>query len=170
MAAPAKVNQYLNTHYEGMDPEQLILMLYKGALDRIKLTREGVEENNPQKRGENLSRVIAIISELNSSLDPLMTDEGTEFLRGLYTSILTELPKVAINNDIEILDRTERYIVRLMEIWTRDVIGASKNSEATKQKGQKVQEAPGKPNKPASPYGAKGYGGGSQSRLTSFSV
>lgn len=123
MAAPAQINKYLNSHYEGMEPEQLILMLFKGALERIKLTQEGIEENNIKKRGENLSKTIAIISELNSSVDTTMNDESTLFLRGLYTAILEELPKVSINNDTQILRRTTAYITELKEIWEKDVMG-----------------------------------------------
>ena len=122
MAASAQINRYLNTHYEGMEPEQLILMLFKGALDRIKLAREGIEENDIKKRGENLSKSIAIISELNSSIDTTMNDESTQFLRGLYSAILAELPKVSINNDKKILSRTHAYISKLKEIWENDVM------------------------------------------------
>ncbi len=125
MAASAGINKYLNNHYEGMKPEQLILMLFKGALDRIDLTKEGIEENDTKKRGENLSKTIAIVSELNSSIDTTMNDESTQFLRGLYTAILTELPKVSINNDVQILQRTHAYMAKLMEIWENDVMGKS---------------------------------------------
>jgi flagellar protein FliS len=127
MTALAQVNTYLTNHYEGMEPEQLILLLYKGALDRIRLTREAIKKNNIQSRGENLSRAIAIISELNASIDPKMKDESTLFLRGLYTAILTELPKVSLTNKVEILDRTEAYILKLKEIWENDVMGKSTN-------------------------------------------
>ena len=102
-ATSAGINKYINNHYEGMSPEKLILMLFNGALDRIKDTRDGIRENNIQKRGENLSKVIAIVSELNTSLNPEMNDEATEFLRGLYLAILTELPKVSTTNNIQIL-------------------------------------------------------------------
>lgn len=51
MAAAAGLQTYLTTHYEGMSPEQLILLLFKGALDRLRLVREGIEEKNIQKRG-----------------------------------------------------------------------------------------------------------------------
>ncbi len=125
MAASAQINKYLNNHYEGMAPEQLILMLFKGTLDRIRLTWEGIEENDVKKRGENLSKTIAIISELNSSIDTTMNDESTQFLRGLYTAILSELPKVSINNDTQILKQTHSYISKLMEIWENDVMGKS---------------------------------------------
>ncbi len=124
--ALAQVNTYLTNHYEGMTPEQLILLLFKGALDRIALTRQAIEENNIQKRGENLSRVIAIVAELNAAIDPEMQDDGTRFLRGLYTAILAELPKVSMSNDTAVLDRTEKYLTRLKTIWETDVMGQSK--------------------------------------------
>ncbi len=142
MAATAEINQYLNNHYDGMEPEQLILMLFKGALERIRLTREGIEENNIQKRGENLSKAIAIIAELNSSIDTTMNDESTQFLRGLYSAILAELPKVSLTNDKKILMRTHKYISKLKEIWENDVMG--KGSPTLKAVPRKMA-----PNQPA---------------------
>ena len=128
MAAYQQVNQYLNHHYEGMDPEQLILLLYNGALSRLKLTREGIHESDVKKKGENLSKAIAIISELNASVDSKMDDESTQFLRGLYTAILTELPKIALNNDLKTLKQAETYIAKLKEIWEKDVMAKKKIS------------------------------------------
>ena len=160
MAVPAQINRYLNNHYEGMEPEQLILMLFKGALERIRLTREGIEEKNIKKRGENLSKAIAIISELNSSIDTSMNDESTQFLRGLYAAILAELPKVSINNDTEILRRAHSYISRLKEIWEKDVIGKDSQKEKTgSQKMTKKVAASGKYN-----------GGSGKTTFTSISV
>ena len=130
MGASAEINRYLNNHYEGMDPEQLILMLFRGALDRIRLAGEGIEENNIQKRGENLSKAIAIVSELNSSVDTTMNDESTQFLRGLYSAILTELPKVSLTNDMEILRRAHAYISKLKEIWETEVMGKGSQNKA----------------------------------------
>lgn len=134
-AATAQINKYLNNHYEGMSPEQLILMLYKGALERITWAMEGIEENNIPKRGENLGKAIAIIAELNASIDPTMNDESTLFLKGLYKTILEELPKVSINNDIIILKRTYSYISKLKDIWENEVInGKSATRKATMPK------------------------------------
>lgn len=128
MAAYQQINTYLNNHYGGMDPEQLILLLYKGALSRIRLSREGINENNAKKKGENLSKTIAIISELNASVHSKMENESTRFLRGLYTAILAELPKVTLNNDLKTLNRAEKYIFRLKEIWENDVMAKKKQS------------------------------------------
>ncbi len=47
MSAATKMNTYLNNHYQGKTPEELIQMLYLGALRNIKLAKEGIDENNP---------------------------------------------------------------------------------------------------------------------------
>lgn len=163
MTALAQVNTYLNNHYDGMEPEQLILLLYRGALDRIRLTKEGIQENNIQKRGENLSKVIAIISELNASVDSEMKDESTLFLRGLYSAILAELPKVSLTNNVQILDRTEAYITKLLEIWETDVMGKSANGS---------KEAVVKPiQQSRRPAAVSGYGStGTTKRFSGISV
>ena len=122
MSVAKNLNTYLNNHYEGMTSEKLIHLLYKGALQHLTFAREGVLEKKPKKRGEHLSKVIAIVSELNASIDPNMNDESTRFLRGLYTSILTELPKASLTNDIKTVDLTYSYLEKLNEIWETQVL------------------------------------------------
>lgn len=122
MSAAKSMNAYLNNHYEGMTPEKLIHMLFKGALKHISLAKEGVNENDPKKRGEHLGKVISIISELNTSINSEIEDESIRFLKGLYTSMLAELPKVSITNDPKALDLTKSYIEKLNEIWETQVL------------------------------------------------
>lgn len=174
MAISANVNQYLENQYEGMSPNQLILMLYKGAIERLALAREGIIENDPQKRGENLGKAIAIISELNSCLKSDMKDDGTEFLRGLYSSILMELPKVSIDNNIETLDRADRYMKQLMDIWKKDVMGLSEDvgakKEAPNKDEQKVAKKAEISKKPGYGRVQNNYGGNIGAGIRSFSV
>ncbi len=122
MSAATKMNTYLNNHYQGKTPEQLIQMLYKGALRNISLAKEGVKENNPRKRGEHLGKTIAIITELYTSLDTEVKDESIQFLRELYSNMLTELPKVSLTNDPKALDLTYSYIKQLNKIWETEVL------------------------------------------------
>ena len=129
MAACTGYDMYRSNHFEGMNPKRLILMLYDGALKHIRLAREGIEEKDIRKRGENLGRAIAIVSELNACLDTSIQDEAVEFLRGLYMAILTELPKVSVSNDITTLDRSYGYIKRLREIWEKEVMGLQAKQE-----------------------------------------
>lgn len=129
MAACTGYDTYRSSHIEGMDPKRLILMLYDGALKHIRIAKEGIDQGDVQKRGENLGRVIAIVSELNACLDTRIQDDSVEFLRGLYTAILVELPKVSIQNDVKILDRSYSYIARLRDIWEKNVMGLQDKKE-----------------------------------------
>ena len=130
MSVAKNLNTYLNNHYEGMTPEKLIHLLYKGALKHLTCAREGIIEKSPKKRGEHLSKVIAIVSELNASIDPTMNDESTRFLRGLYTSILTELPKVSLTNEVKTIDLAYSYLEKLNEIWETQVLNKSAKKSA----------------------------------------
>ena len=132
MVASNAYNSYRNSQvYDGMDPKELILLLYKEALKRIRLAREGIIENSPRKRGEHLGRAIAIVAELNSSLAGSVDTEEINFLRGLYRSILIELPKVSLSNDVKILDMAYDYISKLKEIWEKDVMGKEASGKQT---------------------------------------
>jgi len=111
--------------YDEMDPNRLILMLYEGAIKRIRLAKKGVEENDPKKRGENLGKAIAIVSELNASLDDSIKAEEIQFLKGLYAAMLVELPKVSVTNDLTTLDRSEKYLAELKRIWETTVMNVS---------------------------------------------
>jgi len=137
MPNPNNIKTYLNNHYEGMTSEKLIQMLFHGALNQIDQAKKGIQEDNPKKRGEHLSKVIAIVSELNASIATDMNDESTQFLRGLYSSILTELPKISITNDLHALKLTRTYLQRLSDIWDSQYMnGSSRKQTAPKAKQQ----------------------------------
>lgn len=98
-------------------PVKLIHMLYERVLTHLEEAEVGVMEKNPKRRGENLSKAIAIVTELNASLKSDDESEAARFLRGLYTAILVELPKVSLSGDIQILRQAYRYMKQLKEVW-----------------------------------------------------
>jgi flagellar protein FliS len=117
-------NAYLQAKVQPeTDPKRLILMLYEGVLEDLRLAREAIEQQNARQRGEHLSRAVAIVSTLLTSLDSTVTDEPIAFLRGLYQALLVELSKVAITHDVNVLDLAFRYLERLKQIWEQDVMG-----------------------------------------------
>ena len=113
-----------------INPQKLILMLYEGAIKRITFAREGVINKSPKQRGENLSKAIAIISELNASLRNI-EDEQIAFLRSLYVAMMQELAKVSVTNDIQTLDRAIKYLVELKRIWETSVMGQDHTAKSS---------------------------------------
>lgn len=104
------------------DPQKLILMLYEAAIKRLHLARAGMKEGNIRKRGENIGKTIAIISELNASLDEKIRTDEINFLRSLYMTMMTELTKVAVNNNVKTIDRSIKYLTELKRIWETTVM------------------------------------------------
>ena len=124
MAVHYARNAYLQAKVQPeTDPKRLILMLYEGVLDDLHSAKEGIEQRDARKRGEHLSRAVAIVSTLHTSLHNDTTDESIVFLRGLYESTLVELAKVAVTHDVHVLDLAFRYLERLKQIWEHDVMG-----------------------------------------------
>jgi flagellar secretion chaperone FliS len=165
MAAQYARNAYLQAKVQPeTNPKRLILMLYEGVLEDLRLAKEAIEQQNARQRGEHLSRAVAIISTLLSSLDSNVADEPIAFLRGLYQAMLVELSKVAITHDVTVLDLAFRYLERLKQIWEQDVMGLqAPTSEAWQQGTQQVAMSAAAPHVmaqrsaygPSSPLGAQ---------------
>lgn len=98
-------------------PVKLIHLLYERVLVHLQLAEQGVIAKDAKARGENLSKAIAIITELNASIKEADDSEAASFLRGLYSAVLLELPKVGISNNAEAIKKSYRYLNRLREIW-----------------------------------------------------
>lgn len=106
--------------------------MYERTLVHLDMAIIGIENKNPQMRGENLGKAIAIITELNASVKEDDDSEVALFLRGLYNAILVELPKAAVNNDEQILRQTISYIRRLKEIWEETAMAEMERKEKSK--------------------------------------
>jgi len=111
-------------------PKKLIQMLYDGALHSLERARIGTENKDPKVRGENLGKALAIITELNASLDLEKGGETAQFLRDLYLYMLVELPKVNLTNDTAIIVRSMNYIRELKRLWEERVMNIGLTSKA----------------------------------------
>jgi flagellar protein FliS len=122
-----------------INPQKVILMLYDGAIKRISFAREGVINKDPKQRGENLSKAIAIISELNASLRNI-DDEQIFFVKSLYLTMMQELCKVSVSNDIQTLDRATKYLMELKRIWETTVMGREFTEQKTNTKAAQKKD------------------------------
>jgi len=100
-----------------IQPVKLIHMLYERVLVHLELAEEGIREQTPKKRGENLGKAIAIITELQASIKSEDHSEAAQFLRGLYGAILVELPRVSVSQDVKVLRQARAYLEKLKGIW-----------------------------------------------------
>nr|MBF0223460.1 flagellar protein FliS [Desulfobulbaceae bacterium] len=96
---------------------KLIHLMYERVLPHLELVEQGLLQKDVKLRGENLSKAIALISELNAAIKNDDNSEAAEFLKGLYSAILVELPKVGISQNVETVRQASRYIQKLKSVW-----------------------------------------------------
>lgn len=104
-------------------------MLYDGALRFVAEARAALARQDVQARGDAISRALAIIAELQSTLN--VGDGGTiaAELDRLYTYMNTRLLDVTLHQDPSALDDVQKVLITLREGWAQlaaTVPGASK--------------------------------------------
>jgi len=95
--------------------EQLLLMLYDGALKFTHIARMGIEQQMPKVRGENISKVLAILTELDAALDRRNGGELAKNLSGLYGYMINRLTDANLHDDADALDEVARLVAEIRE-------------------------------------------------------
>jgi flagellar secretion chaperone FliS len=95
--------------------EEILLMLYEGALISLKIARRGIREKKPKLKGENISKVMAILTELDCALDRENGIDLAGKISALYGYMMNRLTTANIKNDSEPLDEVEKLMGELYE-------------------------------------------------------
>ncbi|MCD4755791.1 MAG: flagellar export chaperone FliS, partial [Deltaproteobacteria bacterium] len=95
--------------------DQILLMLYGGALKFVRFARIGIEEKSPKIKGENISKIMAILTELDCALDREVGGPLAENLSRLYRYMMDRLTVANVDSDAASLDEVERLLSELME-------------------------------------------------------
>jgi flagellar protein FliS len=110
-------SQYQQNHVLSASPEQILLMLYDGA---IRFTRQaifGLEEENFVLFHHGIKKSIAIITEFSNSLDHGVGGEIAENLDALYNFMIKELTLANLHKNLENLRVVDRLLVDLRATW-----------------------------------------------------
>ena len=114
--------QYQQAAATTAGPAQLVLMLYDGALIRLEVARDAIEEGRKAAAHEALVRVQAIVDELAVSLD---FDRGGEVARNLaelYDYCSRQLIEANIHKDAGLVRDVEAVIAGLRDAWDQGVV------------------------------------------------
>ena len=90
--------------------EDVLLLLFEEAIKRVRQARAGIEAGSPKIRGENLSRALAIVSELDCALDRTLELDMVESLSGLYRYMIQQITMANVQNDASALEPVESIL------------------------------------------------------------
>lgn len=121
-----KTNQYLEVQVQTASKEQLLLMLFDGALRFCELAKLGLQSQDIENSHKNLVRAKSIVVELLCSLDKKVGEALYYNLIRLYNFVYLRLVEANFNKNPKALDEAMVILASLRETW-KDAV--RKNSE-----------------------------------------
>ena len=109
--------QYAQTQFQTASSVQVIVLLYDGAIQGMKLAKEGILSNNYQDKARFLDRALRIVGELSAALDMDRGGAIATDLRRLYEYIQYELTQANLHHDSGRIDSPIRCMTTLREAW-----------------------------------------------------
>jgi flagellar protein FliS len=111
------VGSYQKVQVETTDALKLVVMLYEGAINFLEQAKLRLANNQVADKGILINKVMAIISELQGSLNMDSGGEVSVRLDGLYTYMINRLFDANLNNDPEILSEVIKHLRSLKDAW-----------------------------------------------------
>src|SRR5262249_14161918 len=111
------IDSYRQNDIQARSPLELVVMLYDGALRFTSDARDAIVRRDIRSRQQHLSRAMAIVSELQSTLDMETGGEVAEHLDKLYGFVRDRLIDASVNQDLQPLDEARRVLTTLREGW-----------------------------------------------------
>lgn len=108
------------------DPGTILLLLYQGAIDFLRQAKNGLEKKDMAEKGQNISRALAIIGELQASLNFEVGGEVAHNLDNLYLFMTNHVTKANLSNDAQLLEETIALLATLKEGWEGAVLSERK--------------------------------------------
>lgn len=118
MNAAYAQNAYTHTMVStSTTPLDLVIMLYDGAVEYLQRTVFYINQGNTERKIYYITKTMAIIEELLSSLNMQDGREIAQDLHDLYIYMLKELTVANARNDIEKIKHLEGLLRELLFAW-----------------------------------------------------
>ncbi|MBX2879306.1 MAG: flagellar export chaperone FliS [Granulosicoccus sp.] len=107
----------LHAQIEGANAHELIDLLLKNAIDRLSRIKGYIGQNNIIAKGNEISKVISIVAELQHNLSVADGNDISTQLASLYNYINELLIAANMNNDIRKIEEVAYLMTHLRESW-----------------------------------------------------
>ena len=114
-------SQYLRNQILSASPEQILIMLYDGAIRFTHQAISGIEENNLEMMTHGIRRAMAIITEFSNTLNHEIGGAIADNLDALYSFMVRELTLANLHRDKEKLRVVENLLVGLRATWAEAI-------------------------------------------------
>jgi len=119
------LHAYRKTEVQSRTPLELVVMLYDGALRFIGVATDAIARGDIRGRSEAISRALAIVSELQSTLDVERGGEMAASLDDMYRYLTQRMVQATVKNDAAPLDEAKRLLETLRDGWQQIAANAA---------------------------------------------
>ncbi len=113
----SKLNAYRKTSVTTATKEQVLIMLYEGAINHLKRASEACQKNDLAAKGVAVGKAHDIINELSNTLNFEVGGDIAVNLENLYMFMVEQIIQGNIQNDHTKFDQTRKLLENLLEGW-----------------------------------------------------
>lgn len=144
-------NQYQQNQIATASPEQILLMLYDGAIRFLRKAKKANDEKMIVEKLEGISKCLAIVTEFSNSLNHEIGGDIAADLDALYQFMIRELNSARKDETNKHLNVVEGLLLDLRETWGQ-AVEINKQEQAVigteqenKEQAETEEERPYKP-------------------------
>ena len=124
------MHQYRQNQVQTASREQILIMLYDGAIRFVVQARQAENSND---RRDPISRAMAIIVEFSDTLDREIGGEMAENLDALYQFMIHSLTQANLKKEVEPLEIVEKLLRDLRATWAEAIELVKRDQQAEKE-------------------------------------
>jgi flagellar secretion chaperone FliS len=113
----AAQQHYLIASVQSASKEQLLLMLFDGAIRFLKVARKAMDTNDTKSSHEHLLKTQKILTELMATLDMKAGGEPAQNLMALYEYYYYRLVQANLKKDGAMVDEVTEHLVNWRNTW-----------------------------------------------------
>ncbi len=117
ITASRAANQYKQTQVRSSTPLELVVMLYDAVLQSAATARDAMARRDVPARKAALSRMLAIIAELQNTLDLERGGKIASDLDNLYAWAASRLLDATVQQNVRPIDDVVRVLEPLRDAW-----------------------------------------------------
>lgn len=100
-------------------PLELVVLLYDGLLSSLSACRAASDAGDMRGRAEGIAKALAIVAELQNTLDMDSGGEVAVELDRLYAYVLSRLTDANVHRSVEPIDEVHRLFSPLRDAWAQ---------------------------------------------------
>jgi len=114
---------YQQTGVQCGTPLELVVKLYDAAITQMTKARDASARGDLRAKRDGVSRALAVVSELQSSLDMNSGGQIAVSLDSLYTYVTGRVVEFNVKRDVKALDEAHRLLSTLRDGWQQIAAG-----------------------------------------------